>query len=39
MIATTDTYFAPNKTIREVHDPRRGFSECAREELQAFTLL
>ncbi len=47
MIATTDTYFAPNKTIREVHelikskaiDPLKEFSESAREELQAFTLL
>ncbi len=47
MIATTDTYFAPNKTIREVHelikskaiDPLKEFSESAREELREFTLL
>jgi len=43
--ATIDTYFAPNKTIRELHeliqsgtdiDPLRDFSEAAREELQVF---
>src|ERR1700733_4790587 len=42
MRATIDTYFAPNKTIRELHDlmksgsgidPLRDFSEAAREEL------
>jgi hypothetical protein len=45
---TISTYFAPNKTIRELHelmksgagiDPLKGFSEAAREELQAFTSL
>ena len=45
--ATVDTYFAPNKTIRELRelirsgggiDPLKDFSEAAREELQAFTL-
>ena len=44
--ATIGTYFAPNKTIRELHemvrsgtgiDPLKEFSELAREELQAFT--
>jgi hypothetical protein len=44
--ATVDTYFAPNKTIRELHeliktgagiDPLKDFSEAARQELQAFT--
>jgi hypothetical protein len=44
--ATIGTYFAPNKTIRELHemaksgtgiDPRKDFSEVARNELQAFT--
>ena len=43
---TIGTYFAPNKTIRELHemmksgtgiDPLKDFSEIAREELQAFT--
>jgi hypothetical protein len=43
--ATVDTYFAPNKTIRELReliksgagtDPLKDFSEAAREELQAF---
>jgi len=38
-----DTYFAPNKTIRELHelmkseaaiDPLKDFSEAAREELR-----
>jgi hypothetical protein len=45
MRATIDTYFAPNKTIRELHDlmsnesgidPLKDFSEAAREELRAF---
>ena len=41
---TVDTYFAPNKTIRELHqlmksggaviDPLKDFSEAAREELR-----
>jgi hypothetical protein len=44
--ATVDTYFAPNKTVRELRelirsgggiDPLKDFSEAAREELQAFT--
>jgi hypothetical protein len=45
--AVVDTYFAPNKTIREMHelmksgeaaiDPLKEFSEAAREELRAFT--
>jgi hypothetical protein len=43
---TIDTYFAPNKTIRELNelvksgagiDPLKDFSEAAREELLAFT--
>jgi len=42
--ATLDTYFAPNKTICELHelmksgsaiDPLKDFSEAAREELRA----
>ena len=46
MEATISTYFAPNKTIRELHDlmksgagidPLKEFSEAAREELRAFT--
>jgi hypothetical protein len=46
--ATIDTYFAPNKTIRELHeliqsgtgiDPLKNFSEAAREELLALTSL
>jgi hypothetical protein len=46
METTVSTYFAPNKTIRELHelmksgagiDPLRDFSEVAREELLAFT--
>jgi hypothetical protein len=46
MNTTMTTYFAPNKTIRELHeltksgvgiDPLRDFSEAAREELGAFT--
>jgi hypothetical protein len=41
-----DVYFAPNKTIHELHelmksgadiDPLKDFSEDAREELRAFT--
>ena len=45
MRATIDTYFAPNKTIRELHelvksgstfDPLKDFSEMAREELLTF---
>ena len=41
--ATMDTYFAPNKTIHELHelmksgtamDPLKDFSEAAREELR-----
>ena len=45
--ATVETYFAPNKTIRELReliksgagiDPLKDFSEAAREELQAFIL-
>ena len=48
MLATIDTYFAPNKTIRELHDviksgegidPLKEFSEAAREELRAFAPL
>jgi hypothetical protein len=48
MRATIDTYFAPGKTIRELHESaQRGsgidllkdFSEVAREELRAFTTL
>jgi hypothetical protein len=48
MRATIDTYFAPSKTIRELHElAQRGsgidllkdFSEVAREELRAFTTL
>jgi hypothetical protein len=45
MRATIDTYFAPNKTIRELHelvesgsafDPLKDFSEMARDELRTF---
>ena len=46
MHGTIDTYFAPNKTIRELHDelvksgsafdPLKDFSEMAREELRTF---
>ena len=45
---TIDTYFAPNKTIRELHeltksesgiDPLKDFSEAAREELRPLTSL
>ena len=48
MDTTMTTYFAPNKTIRELHDltksgvgidPLKEFSEAAREELGAFTSL
>jgi hypothetical protein len=47
MRATIGTYFAPNKTIRELHelvqsgtgiDPLKDFSEAARDELHAYTL-
>ena len=47
MRVTTDTYFAPNKTIHELHDeltkseagidPLKDFSEAARDELRVFT--
>lgn len=46
MEATISAYFAPNKTIRELHDlmksgagidPLKDFSEAAREELRALT--
>jgi hypothetical protein len=45
MEATLSAHFAPNKTIRELHDlmksgtgidPLKDFSEVAREELRAF---
>ena len=45
MTTTIDTYYAPNKTLREVNDmtksgtlldPLREFREAAREELSAF---
>jgi hypothetical protein len=48
MLATIETYFAPNKTIRELHDviksgegidPLKEFSEAAREELRVFATL
>jgi hypothetical protein len=46
MDATIATYFAPNKTLREVHEMIKSgvgidpdFSEAAREELRAFTEL
>jgi hypothetical protein len=44
MRTTIDTYFAPNKTMRELHDliksgtgidPLKDFSDAAREELRA----
>jgi hypothetical protein len=47
ILATIDTYFEANKTIRQLHelmksgtgiDPLKEFSEAAREELRAFTL-
>jgi hypothetical protein len=43
---TINAYFAPNKTIRELHelmrsgegiDPLKEFSEAARDELRTFT--
>jgi hypothetical protein len=48
METTITTYFAPNKTIRELHelmktgaaiDPLKDFSEVAREELVSFMSL
>jgi hypothetical protein len=48
MNTTIATFFAPNKTIRELHelaisevgiDPLKDFSEAARDELRAFTSL
>ncbi len=48
MSTTVDTYFAPNVTIRDLHeliksgkemDPLRDFSEAAREERRASALL
>lgn len=47
-IAQAGAYFAPNKTVRELHelmksgtgiDPLKDFSEAARDELRAFTSL
>jgi hypothetical protein len=47
MFLIVDTYFEPNKTIRELRDlmkseagidPLKDFSEVAREELRAFNL-
>lgn len=44
MVATVDTFFAPNKTLRDLReliksgsgiDPLKEFSEAAREELRA----
>jgi hypothetical protein len=46
METTISAYFAPNKTLRELHDlmkngtgvdPLKAFSEAAREELRAFS--
>jgi hypothetical protein len=46
MEATVDTFFAPNKSLQELHDliksgtgidPLKNFSDAAREELRAFT--
>jgi hypothetical protein len=46
MEATISAYFAPNKSLRELHelmksgtgiDPLKDFSEAARDELRAFT--
>jgi len=43
-----ETYFRPNRTVRELHelvkggtgiDPLKDFSDAAREELQAFAIL
>jgi alkylhydroperoxidase/carboxymuconolactone decarboxylase family protein YurZ len=48
MRSTIDTYFMPNKTVRELHDliksgtaidPLKEFSEAAREELGSFAPL
>jgi len=48
MRVTIDTYFAPNKTVRELRDliqtgtaidPLKDFSEAARKELRAFSRL
>ena len=48
MRVTIDTYFAPNRTVRELRDliqtgaaidPLKDFSEAARQELRAFTRL
>jgi hypothetical protein len=48
MQATMDTYFAPNRSIQELHtliksgvglDPLKEFGEAAREELRAFASL
>jgi hypothetical protein len=45
MVTTIGTYFAPNKTIAELHelmksgtalDPLKDFAEAAREELRSF---
>lgn len=45
ILTTIETFFAPNKTMRELHDvmrdgsgidPLREFSEAARDELSAF---
>lgn len=46
MVVTTETYFEPNKTFRDVHeivksgvdvDPLKDFAECAREELRTLS--
>jgi hypothetical protein len=48
MVTTIGTYFAPNRTIAELHelmksgtalDPLKDFAEATREELQTFPLL
>lgn len=48
MRVTIDTYFAPNRTVRELHDliqtgtaidPLKEFSEAARQEPRSFTRL
>lgn len=48
MRVTIETYFAPNKTVRELNDlirtdtamdPLKAFSEAAREELQTLRVL
>jgi len=45
MVTTIDTYFQPNRTVRELHemvktgpgvDPLKEFSEAARDELRKF---